>query len=319
MNIIKKIKKKKLNVGHKLSNKNYLLKRYIKKIKLGVYYIKETIILYEIKKMFLFISKNLNKKILIISTKKKHLFIKKIFKNLKVNILNKWKNGFISKKKNSNKKIAIIIDSKKNYSAIKELIKCKYYTIVISDTRTFFEKVNIFIPMNDDDEKSIFFIFKQLYIYIKKIIISKSLKKNIFYICKKKKKITYIYKLFTENKTFFNKRYFKYKINKIKKNNIKKTIKKISNFYNEKIFFLGKKKIKNCKYILHDNKLVVSKEKNKKIKNILIHVILNIENLIKKEFNNDFFLREYNSCLNYIKKKKIKIKKVYIPYERKRI
>ncbi|MGX7589472.1 30S ribosomal protein S2 [Candidatus Vidania fulgoroideorum] len=284
--IIKKIIKNKINIGHNLNYNYPIEKKYRKKIFNRICIIDSYKILKEIKKLFYFLKIFYKKKriSLFVSTKKNHkniinFFFKKINFFYKFN----WVRGSITNYKLKNKlpDIIFIFDPIKNFSIIKEAKKKSIKVVIFGDSHYVYKNYDFFIPINDDSEKSIYFILNQLYLLLKRIEINKYYIKKNYYFFEYK---NFLLKIKKFSDLFLNKKYFNYKIkkliNNLKKKNIfevKKNIKFLSNFYNEKIKIKGFKKFNN--FFLHNNKYLCVSNFNKK--KIMINIISNINYIFK--------------------------------------
>ncbi|WP_458659043.1 uS2m family ribosomal protein [Candidatus Vidania fulgoroideorum] len=343
INILKEIELNKLNIGHNLNNYDPITKKYKEKIYNNICYIKKTRILAEIKKLFFFLTMFYKKKrvSLFVDTNKNHSdIIKKFFKKINFYfVINKWKNGSITNfnrviknykknngnifKMNKNPDIIFITDPVKNFSIVKEANKKNIKIVVFSDSHYPYKNIDYYIPMNNDSEKSIIFFLRQLYFLLKKITIKYYYKNNnsIFIINKKYKKDIVFIKIKTIN-SLINKKYFIYKIKKVfkilKKNKNKNEIKNIfiylSNFYNEKIFFLGYKIKKICNFFNYNNKkiVLVYSKKNKNLQELMMHIISMHKKILENTFYKKFINNFYKNMYDYIKKSGDKIKKIYL-------
>ncbi|MGX7576487.1 30S ribosomal protein S2 [Candidatus Vidania fulgoroideorum] len=329
------LKKKKVNIGHNIKEKKrFYNKNFEYKID-KTFYIKDKIIIVYFKKLFFFLKKffKKKKKILIVDTNKNHEYIyNSLSKKLDIYYTTKWKPGYITnfikntigkkKKLFSYPDIVFIIDTNKNKVALKECIKKKIINVSITDSN-YIKETDYFLPMNDDSETSIGFFIKQLIYFLNKIDLHNRLKKKKYYIFHKKyNKYIYVVKIKKESELYLDKKYFNYCINKIifyfikkKKKNILKKLKKVSNYYNEKIKIIGFKKIrnKNLQSYNHNNKFIIFiKNFNKPSKTFLYHIVFNLINLFTNKFFYNSINYKYSNIISYIKKKKIKFKKIYL-------
>ncbi|MGX7582529.1 30S ribosomal protein S2 [Candidatus Vidania fulgoroideorum] len=314
--IIKIIKKKNINIGHK--NNNFALQKKHTNNKLNICIIKYKKMIYEFKKLLFFL-KNfyLKKRVTIfLSTKYQHIKImKKFSKKINFFFLYKWKRGTLTNDKikdiKDNVDIIFLFDPLKNISIVNESFKKKIKIVVFGD-HYINKNFDFCIPINDDSECSLFFVLNQIYLLLKKIEILKIENKNIYFFNIKNKIIKI--KIFSD--FFIKKKYFLYKLKNIinflnRKNiiKIKESIKYISNFYNEKILIKGYKKIKNF-FIINKNFVCLSNYNN--LNFLIFHVILNIKNIFNNYFNKYFITKNYKNIKEYIKKKKKKNKKIIL-------
>ncbi|MGX7586198.1 30S ribosomal protein S2 [Candidatus Vidania fulgoroideorum] len=324
----------KVHIGHYLFEKKRFFDKNIEYRIKNKFFIRKKIILMYYKKLFFFLKIFLKKKkiILFVDTKNNHKYIyKELSKKFHIYYEINWKPGFLTNfKKNTigvKRKlkclpdIVFVIDTNKNKVALKECLKKDIISVSLTDSN-YIKGTSFFIPMNDDSESSIIFFINQFIILLKKIDVSNRLNKKNYVFDKKIGKFIYFLKIKKKSDLYVKKKYFLYCMSKIlklfqknKKDKILNTIKKVCNYYNEKIKILGFKKYynKNLKYYNHNNKFIVLIEFIKNPSNILLyHIVFNLKNL----FGNYFFYNpinlKYSNILNYIRKKKIKFKRILL-------
>ncbi|MGX7582810.1 30S ribosomal protein S2 [Candidatus Vidania fulgoroideorum] len=329
------INNSKANLGHKIKENIRFYNNKIEYKKLDSFYINKKITKLNLKKLFSFLRIFLKKKrtILFVDTKKNHSHIYESMSiNYDIYYTKKWKPGYITnfrKNKIGEKKkllkipdIVFIIDTSKNKVALNECIKKKIFNVSITDSN-YVKKTNFFIPINDDSETSIIFFLNQLFYILKKVDVYKRINKNNIFIFEKKfKKYILLLKLKKYSDYYINKKYFKHCIDKIlinyynkKIKDLKNIINKLSNYYNEKFYIIGFKKllIKKTYYYNHNNNYVILIKFNKnKSSNLLYHIVFNIKNLFCRNFFLNTINYNYSNIVNYIKKKKIKINKIFL-------
>lgn len=275
--LLRLIKKKKINTGHNINYIPPIEKKYKKKIYNKIFYIDPLKVVKSIKTLFFFLIKFYKKKriSLFVSTKKQHeIIINKYKKKINFYFLSKWNCGTITNINQISKikkipDIIFVFDPVKNFSIVREAIKKQIIIVIFSDSHYPYKNYDFYIPINDDSEKSLDFVLKNIYLLLKKIEIKNYYKhKKNYYFFKNKKKIIRI-KMSTD--FFLRKKYFNYKIKQVinlasnrKIQLLKKKLKYISNFYNEKIKLIYYIKVnKQNKFYLHSNKILcVANSKN---------------------------------------------------------
>lgn len=286
-------------------------------------------LIYTIKKSFL------KKKTTMIICKKKmeKILRKKIKKNILIKLYKNFYNGFITNnKKNLFKNVDNIISIGKNSDHIFNEIKKKNIKgILLSKKNTIKNNPDYFLSFDSENVKNVLILIKQLLQIEKKFSYKYPFynKKNVYYFCGKEndKKIA-ILSLSIKQDLFIKKKFFILTIKKIinfllcgKKGSmyfIISRIKKLIQFYNEKIKVLGVKIIKTNKnyinFYLHNNKkLSFCIYREKKYKEEIVKIIMNmiaLEHRINKNFLKDKYIFDESKTIKDIIKKN-KIKKIY--------
>ncbi|UOQ38037.1 hypothetical protein VFPYRLAN_101 [Candidatus Vidania fulgoroideae] len=307
-----------------LSNKN------------GIVLLKYENIINKFKKILFILRKSiLNKKTtLIICKKKKVNFFKKKFRGKYIKVCKNFFNGFISNKVREYRGVENIISfGKVSDYVFNEINKRKIKGILLSMESSLKSKPDIHLLVNTNIKRSVNFISNQIVNIEKKNSYKFPFfkKKNMYYFCKKNssKKIVIIV-LQIKQDLFIHKKYFSLTIKKImdsffliKKGNmyfIRNKMKKICQFYNEKIKIVGIKFI-NCRinylnFYLHNNKklsfCIYKERKDKEIVRKIIMNLISLEDRIGKNFFKEEFIFKPSKTIGKIIKNTSIIKTFFV-------
>ncbi|UOQ27893.1 hypothetical protein VFPYRVIR_101 [Candidatus Vidania fulgoroideae] len=302
----------------------------------GIFFLKHDNIISKFKKVLFILRKSIlnKKKTLIICKKKKVNFFKKKFRGKYIRVCKNFFNGFISNKIRKYNGVENIISfGKVSDYVFNEISKSKIKGILLSIDNSLKSKPDIHLLVNTNIKSSINFVSNQMVNIEKKNSYNYPFfkKKNMYYFCKKKsyKKIVIIV-LKIRQDLFIHKKYFSLTMKKItnsfflrKKGNIcfiKNKMKKMCQFYNEKMKIVGIKSI-NCRlnfinFYLHNNRKlsfsIYRKEKDKEIVKKIIMNLISLEDKIGKNFFNEEFIFNPSKTIGNIIKNSSIIKTFFV-------
>ncbi|UOQ33112.1 hypothetical protein VFPYRCLA_169 [Candidatus Vidania fulgoroideae] len=289
-------------------------KNLILKNKDNLIYLKYKDSIKKFKKILFFIRNSIlnKKKTLVVCERKRINFFRKKFRGKYIRVCKDFYNGYFSNKKKKTNDIKNVISFGKVSDYIFNETKTnKMKGILFSMVELSKSIPDIHMLVNTDLKSSINFLSNQIVNVEKKYSYNYPFfnKKKRYYFCEKKlsKKVV-ILVLEIEQDLFVNKKYFSLTIKKMinnffvrRKGNlefIKKEIKKLCQFYNEKIKIVGIKII-NCRrnfinFYLHNNKklsfCIYKKKTDKEIVKKIIMNAISMEDKIREGYLKEDFI-----------------------------